>query len=348
MSRDQNEFSGEEDLPLTDGWGVAAACGRYSLLLTALFDGEASAAEEVAARAHLARCARCAAMWSSWSQTRGVWRATPPAQVPSGLLLRILMTCRLAALRRAKTGVNSQAKVSGNAARQEQPGYLVAAFETPPVPSHLREAILQRTVGTTVNSAPPMIVPPTVSTRKAAWLSSVTIKRATRWATPVAVPAALVLMASITGQLPDNRSTLVVPSTSQYKMSAAPSNTQSRVAQASRNLVRRIDSASRPTSSKLSSAAKPEATEPLIADTESANLQSQRGTLSREISAERNSATPRNTNQNVGTMPAGRVLGPVPVKLATRPARVWPSASASLAASTRAPVWTMTLLTLML
>lgn len=341
MSLHKNEFSPEEDLPLTDGFGADGGCDRYSLLLTALFDGEASAAEEVAARAHLARCVRCADMWRFWSQTRGVWRATPPATIPSGLLLRILMACRLAALRRAKTGAHAQTKIAGRSTRQDQPASLAAAFEAPPVPSHLRDAILQRTVGATVNSAPPMIVMPPMSTRRSPWLSSALVKRATRWAAPVAVPAALVLMASISGQLPDNGSTLMAPSTPQTEMTVASSNVESLAAEARRRSALRTNNASQASSPDRLTATKHDASESLIADMESAVLQSQRGARTREASAEGDSGTARSIDQSVFPLSANdKAVQPVSVKLASRPAREWPSAGASLAANTQTPVST--------
>jgi hypothetical protein len=82
---------------------------------------------------------------------------------------------------------------------------LAAAFEVPPVPPHLRDAILQRTVGAQSVSAPPMILPEVVSTGKVSWLSSAKVSRASRWASAVAVPAALVWMATVAGESPQNR-----------------------------------------------------------------------------------------------------------------------------------------------
>lgn len=155
-------------------------CERLAALMTACFDGEAAAEETRLARQHLLECARCAWSWESWQRTRYLLQSSPVPPVPVGLLVRILLACRLSALpRRKKTGlaVSSQpASFKAHdmemlGAQRHAAGFAfdlapapnaiepeTAVGEAPlralmplvPVPPHLKDEILKRTVGRSV------------------------------------------------------------------------------------------------------------------------------------------------------------------------------------------------------
>lgn len=146
-------------------------CIHYAPLLTAFFDGEATAEEVRRARRHLAACDGCTELWQGWTQTRFLMQQAPVPAVPPGLLARILFVCRLSALPVRKKPVQ--------AARDFDPLWLetapspdsfaasrrfsaldalaawaaqddvedVASTVVPPLPAHLKDDILRLTVG---------------------------------------------------------------------------------------------------------------------------------------------------------------------------------------------------------
>jgi len=145
-------------------------CGRYSALLTAYFDGEATADEAKAARSHLAMCNSCERAWTAWGRARRMLRALPVPAAPPHLLARIVFACRIAALPRKVTrpqaieaeffgashidvhtlaelplvGMEETALSDSN---YEAP--VIMPGDLPPVapPPHLHEAILRLTIG---------------------------------------------------------------------------------------------------------------------------------------------------------------------------------------------------------
>jgi Putative zinc-finger len=154
-----------------DAFAVVDPCVPYEPLLTAFFDGEATAEEERAMRAHLDYCARCGAMWQQWQSTRSLLQSAPLPSIPSGLLARILMACRLSARRRKPHGVaprearwEAQDMHVLSSHRMAQMPHLAELSDVaptsrpmpfpgmesqpvPPVPPHLRDQILRLTVG---------------------------------------------------------------------------------------------------------------------------------------------------------------------------------------------------------
>ncbi|HVF10888.1 MAG TPA: hypothetical protein VNA16_08805 [Abditibacteriaceae bacterium] len=146
-------------------------CAGYELLLTALFDGEATREQIRFARAHLEACARCADTWAAWSRTRNLLRASFAPAPPPGLLLRILLACRLSALPRKtrRCGVSPEvlplplkletdfSHFSHTAdelalTHPPAPAPMLQSVLAPPAPSHLHDDILRRTVGRSLSS----------------------------------------------------------------------------------------------------------------------------------------------------------------------------------------------------
>ncbi len=82
-----NEGARDESLP--------AECARCTLLLTALFDGEASETEVQQARRHLLGCGRCAQTWLGWNQTRVLLLDQSVPKAPPTLVGRIRLACGL-------------------------------------------------------------------------------------------------------------------------------------------------------------------------------------------------------------------------------------------------------------
>jgi hypothetical protein len=80
---------------MSEALGQRDECVRAALALTALFDGEANAADAKLAREHLEACARCATLWQSWSRYRFLLRRLPVPAAPPALLTRILLAVRL-------------------------------------------------------------------------------------------------------------------------------------------------------------------------------------------------------------------------------------------------------------
>lgn len=178
-------------------------CERYESKLTALFDGEATAAEARAARAHLAACARCAQAWHQWARHRNLLHMEPPPPIPSNLLLRILMACRLSALPRKKVSkpltwnkpvalemlpeVQQSLELSVRELDMVAPSTL-SSIPTPPVPADLCEAILRRTVHADKMRDEVIVEPVTYAEagkRSFGW----SMARANRMMTALAVPA---------------------------------------------------------------------------------------------------------------------------------------------------------------
>jgi hypothetical protein len=342
MSLFENDFSGEDetrDTPLPQGFDVDSGCDRYALLLTSLFDGEASAAEEIAARAHITECMRCAAMWRFWSQTRGVWRATPTARVPSGLLLRILMACRLAALRRTRTGAEAQTSHGQESVPREMHAPLAAAFEVPPVPPHLRDAILQRTVGVAPAIAPPMILPEAASPRKSSWLSSVKISRATRWASAVAVPAALVWMATVAGESPQNSDTVLTSAATVRNQMTRVTSSDAPVARAGRpSAARAIAGSTQTATSKAPRGAELDSAGSTMfdADAEWFDTGSRDTTLAATVNE--GAASFGETNRSTSVRADDAARRTQTMRIVSRPAKTWPTAEPTRTASTQEAV----------
>ena len=67
-------------------------CERYEALISALIDGELSAAEEAEVRAHMAQCAQCAAMYEAFSAAGEALRAEAsdvPATLHDGIMAKV-------------------------------------------------------------------------------------------------------------------------------------------------------------------------------------------------------------------------------------------------------------------
>ena len=79
-----------------EGNDTPQECARWTPVLTALFDGEASESQAREARRHLLSCERCAQTWLGWNQTRALLLDQMAPAPPQKLLYRIRVACRLA------------------------------------------------------------------------------------------------------------------------------------------------------------------------------------------------------------------------------------------------------------
>ena len=125
-------------------------CARLEAYVTALFDGEATPEEASVARAHLSACNDCTFLWKQWGQTRYLLNTTPTPVVPPGLLLRILMACRLLSLpRRRRVQDTAALQLPVTQAMPILPAYADDIAPRPsrevPVPPDLMANILSRT-----------------------------------------------------------------------------------------------------------------------------------------------------------------------------------------------------------
>ena len=226
----------------TDDGAAQRECERLAALLTAFFDGETEAEETRRARQHLLECARCALALEAWQRTRYLLQASPVPTVPVGLLVRILLACRLSALpRRKQTSFATHSQpVSFQAHDMEMLGIQrdeanlgfelaparlpapdvfdsqrpmtdapLSAFMLPvPVPPHLKDAILKRTVGLTEEkNAPtqavslPLTATPS-SSRKLRWDFGRAMPRRAGQFAAFAVPASLAWLLLVTPRVP--------------------------------------------------------------------------------------------------------------------------------------------------
>lgn len=163
--------SGSDGDTRIDGNTPQGDCGRYAALLTAYFDGEATAEEACAARSHLDMCTRCARAWTAWGRARRLLHALPVPATPPNLLARIVFACRISVLPRKTVRPSALTAPEYSKASQfdrhtlsELP--LISMHESalsdssyeapvimpgdlPPVvpPAHLHDAILRLTIG---------------------------------------------------------------------------------------------------------------------------------------------------------------------------------------------------------
>ncbi|MBV9469801.1 MAG: zf-HC2 domain-containing protein [Abitibacteriaceae bacterium] len=205
-------------------------CERLATLLTAFFDGEATAEESRLARQHVVQCARCAISWESWKRTRYLLQTTPVPPVPVGLLVRILLACRLSALpRRVKQPVSGVERLQPTSLKAHDVAMLeaqrTASLPTPddvpsaplaaaiplvPVPPNLKAEILKRTVGSQKLEleTPPLL--PATTKAGSRWDFGLTLKfapsrRFNRFMGAVAVPAVTAWMIIASQQVPPSQ-----------------------------------------------------------------------------------------------------------------------------------------------
>jgi hypothetical protein len=215
--------------------GESADCLAYQALLTAFFDGEATASQAASAQAHLQTCAACARAWQSWQQAQSALQALPAIPVPASLSTSVHLTSAKAqplsaSAARAEQKQAEQARAERlleetlfEAARGYEPQpftpVLQSFFSDVAVPSDLKQKILIATV-----AAPPK--QSTVARMLQGLRESATAllaPRPVRWVGALAVPAmaAFLIFAS---QTPESiNTTLVKPSVSpSEKATSAP------------------------------------------------------------------------------------------------------------------------------
>jgi anti-sigma factor RsiW len=151
-------MSSEYSQPETQA-AARGECAALEPILTAYFDGEASAEERQAARAHLARCGLCAIAWQQWQSTRALFQNAPVPAMPPSLAARLRLACRFTPRTSHAAAVQSAhaeqllEETLFEAAHGLEPEpfspVLRAFFEEVAAPPDLRQRILQQTVGAT-------------------------------------------------------------------------------------------------------------------------------------------------------------------------------------------------------
>ncbi len=154
-------------------------CAGLAPQLTALFDGEADAAQARDARAHLLVCPACSRLWLDWTRHRDTLQSEPPPAIPPTLLWRVLIATRVAAFARPARRRSRLPMVTATPLR---------GIEAP-LPPRLSEHILART--TRKPNAHVMLTPmngvtPVATGRNNAnWKArTFTFRRAPLWAAP--------------------------------------------------------------------------------------------------------------------------------------------------------------------
>jgi hypothetical protein len=202
----------------TEPQNAALICATVAPLLTALFDGEASASEQTMARAHLQACAHCTRAWSQWDGTRTFLSAASQAMpsAPQSLSERIHAACRTAPpvageeyARESSVAALALEETLFEAARGCEPQPFAPAlkpfFADIAPPADLERKILRATVGARRNQIVP-IASRFDSWREMVngWVSGWLAPPSLRWGGALAAPAlaALVFMLARAPQNP--------------------------------------------------------------------------------------------------------------------------------------------------